>query len=159
MRSWFLVVLFVVAATGKVGRAEPPAQIPSRVGVDGVGGIGIYTLAGGSLRFESAATPSGALLLRAGHLQIRHIESETKEMYPVYFGHLGIRRYAGAIYFSAEVGAVAAGGYRGWEARPSGALTLGVKPRESIANLGVSLMGLAYGFSLGAHFGIDFAAW
>jgi hypothetical protein len=157
MRNWFFVVLVMVAAAGNVVRAEPAAPIPGRVGVDGVVGIGLFELIGGSVRAEQPIAGSLALIARAGHLQIRWIENETKELYPVYFGHLGLRYYGGALYGALEAGAVLGSDYRGWHAAPSGAVTLGGK--LSRVDLGLSLIKLADGLSLGAHLGFDFATW
>jgi hypothetical protein len=159
MRLSIFLVLVMVAATGKLAHAESAEQIQYRVGVDGMAGVGIFELFGGSLRLEHSPSTSNAVALRVGHLQARFIENETKELYPLYYLHVGYRHYWSWFYFSAEGGVIAGHDHRGWQPRPNAALMLGGKSTAGF-DLGVSLMAVAViGPSLCAHLGFDFAAW
>jgi hypothetical protein len=159
MRSWLFVVLVMVAATGKVVRAEPAAGSPNRVGIDGMGGIGIIEMLGVAARLEDGVSRSGALILRAGHLQARSVESETKELHSLFFVHGGYRHYAGWFFFSIEGGAIAGIDDRGWYGVPSAEVTIGAKSTSARTELGLSLLGAPLGISLVAHLGFDFATW
>jgi hypothetical protein len=160
MHRWFLVAFVAfatVAAPGKLARAEPSAQIPGRVGVDGVVGMGIYELIGGSLRLELPIEESSALIARAGHLQVSFIENETNELYPLYFAHGGYRYYSQRFYASAEAGIAVMSDNREYHAARSLAFTFGAKVQRF--DLGLSVLSLVGGISAGVHLGFDLAAW
>jgi hypothetical protein len=130
-RSRLLAVLAVLAASRGVPRAEPPAEPRSRFGLDGVAGLGAYELIGASLRFEQPITGSDMLTVRAGHLQLRSIYSDTNELYPVYIAHGGYRHYGAWLYLAVEGGVILGNDGRGRTAGPSGALTVGGKLRRT----------------------------
>lgn len=133
------------------------SRIGGRLGVDAVTGVGVMMMIGAAMRYEHPAGPSTHVVLRSGHVQFQHIESESRELYPLFLASIGLRQYLGPAHLGFEGGALFGPGNTNWEGLPSFSVGAGVK--ISRADLGISLLMFPGGGSLIAHLGADFLRW